>query len=347
MRNHIIQIAAFAARKIVGAIVTLWFLATVVFFLGRLTPGDEARAAAGASATPEQVEAIRRRLGLTGSLMEQYLAYLGRLAHGDLGVSSSSQGPVAGAIFAVLPHTAELVVTSMLIIVTVAIPLAVWSAVRASGAGDTLRRLVVIIAAGMPTFWAAILLQSLVAGQWRILPISGIATVGIQVPPVTGLRTIDSVLAGSPIAFWDAVDHLILPAVVLAIPFSGQLFRIVRAELLRVLAREHIEVVRATGVSGRHVIWDHAFPQIVNPVLLILGVDFAGMFGSAVLVESVFGRDGFGSFMTNAMAQKDTAAVLGGVLVIGIIVVVTSIVIDTIQIIRDPRVRAKQIGGAA
>jgi peptide/nickel transport system permease protein len=251
---------------------------------------------------------------------------------------------VADALGAVLPSTAELVVVAILVAVTVAIPLALMSAVRAKGAGDAVRRVLVIVAAGMPVFWLALLLQSLISVQWKLLPISGVNTLGIQIPPVTGLRLVDSLIIGSPIAFWDTLTHLILPAVILAVPFTGQLYRVIRAELLRVMAREHIQVARSTGISGRRLLWGHALPQVVNPALLMVGVEFATLFGGAILVESVFGRSGFGSFMTNAVAQKDTSSVLGGVIVIGVIVVATSLIVDTIQIIRDPRVRAQQLG---
>jgi len=332
------------ARKLVGALLTLFFLATVVFFLTKLTPGDEARVVAGPDASPAEVEAVRDRLGLSGTLLQQYLNYLGRLVHGDLGTATSSQGSVSSAVLGVLPGTTQLVVVALLITVTVAVPLAVRSAVRSSGAGDGLRRVLVIVAAGMPTFWLAIMLQNLIASDWHVLPISGDVAVGIRIPTITGFTLVDALLGGSPVAFWDVAAHLVLPAIVLAIPFIGQLFRILRAELMRVLHRDHITVALAAGVSPPGVLWRNAIPQIVNPALLILGAEFGGMFGGAILVESVFGRNGLGAYMTNALAQKDTASVLGGVLAVGVIVVATSLVVDTVQIIRDPRVRAEQLG---
>jgi peptide/nickel transport system permease protein len=347
MIQTIRPVAWYAVRKLVGAVLTLFFLATVVFFLTKLTPGDEARAAAGATATPAQVEAMRDRLGLSGSLFQQYLSYLGRLAHGDLGVSSSSQGSVGAAVAQVVPATTQLVVVSLIITVTIAIPLALWSALRSTGGADAFRRVVVIVAAGMPTFWLALMLQQLIASQWRLLPISGDESVGIQVRSVTGFPLLDALIEGSPIAFGDVLAHLILPAFVLAVPFIGQLFRVLRAEMLRVLEREHIVVARASGISGARLVWSHVLPQVANPALLMIGVEFGGMFGGAILVESVFGRDGLGALMTNALAQKDTASVLGGVLVVGVFVVASSFVVDLLQVIRDPRVRAAQFGRAA
>ena len=345
--RHLRPIAVFVGRKLVGVIGTLFALATIVFFLTKLTPGDEAQVAAGEGASPEQVEIVRKRLGLSGSLFEQYLNYLGRLVRGDLGTSSASAGSVADAVFGVLPSTTELVIIALLISVTIAIPLAVFSALRHAGAGDAVRRVLVILAAGMPTFWLGLMLQNLVAAQWRIFPISGVKSTNITVPQTTGSLLIDSLIAGSPIAFWNVLGHLFLPALVLSVPFIGQLYRVIRVELIRVLEREHVTVARASGISGWRLIRKHVLPQIANPAFLMIGIEFGGLFGGAILVESIFGRDGLGSFMTNALSQKDTASVLGGVLVIGIIVVLTSLVIDIIQLIRDPRVRAAQIGGQA
>ncbi|HEY9290071.1 MAG TPA: ABC transporter permease [Microlunatus sp.] len=347
MSNRAIQVGSFVLRKILTAVVTIFFLATIVFFLTKLTPGDEARAAAGADATPEQVEEVRRQLGLSGPLSSQYVHYLAGLLHGDLGTSSASQGSVSDAIIQVLPGTTQLVVLALIITVTVAIPLAAWSAVRSTGAADGLRRVLVIVAAGMPTFWLAIMLQNLIASQWHLLPISGDVSVGIKINDVTGFQLVDALLSGSPIAFRDVLAHLVLPAAVLSIPFIGQLFRIVRAELLRVLGREHITVARSTGISSSRLFWRHGLPQVVSPALLVIGAEFGGMFAGAILVESVFGRNGLGSFMTNALSQKDTAAVLGGVLTVGVIVVITSLVVDVVQVVRDPRVRAKQLGATS
>jgi peptide/nickel transport system permease protein len=346
-RHRLQPIAVFAGRKLLGVVGTLLALATIVFFLTKLTPGDEAQVAAGEGASPEQVEIVRERLGLSGTLFEQYLNFLGRLMRGDLGTSSASAGSVADAVFGVLPSTTELVVVALLITVTIAMPLAVFSALRHSGAGDALRRVLVILAAGMPTFWLGLMLQNLVATQWRVFPISGVKSTGIQVPQTSGSLLIDSLLAGSPIAFWDVLGHLVLPALVLSVPFIGQLYRVIRVELIRVLEREHITVARASGISGWRLVRKHVLPQIANPALLMIGIEFGGLFGGAILVESIFGRDGIGAFMTNALNQKDTSSVLGGVLVIGIIVVLTSLVVDIVQLIRDPRVRAAQIGGGA
>ncbi|WP_435069754.1 ABC transporter permease [Amycolatopsis thermoflava] len=336
--------AYFLLKRVLGAVATMLTLATVVFFLLKLVPGDEARVAAGPGATPEQVESVRQQLGLDDPLVVQWLHFLGRLLHGDLGTSSSSHGPVGRAVADVLPGTAELVVTAIVLSVLIGIPLAALSALRERGAGESARRVLVIVAAGLPVFWLALMLQFVFGAKLGVLPISGRLSAWFDVPRITGSTVLDSLLAGNPMAAWDAVQHLFLPALVLAVPQIGVIYRVARAELLRVLTREHVHVARANGVPRSRLVRRHVVPQAMSPVIILLGIEFSYLFGGAVLVESVFGRDGLGSFLTNAAAQKDTVSVEGGVLVIGLVVVLTSLLVDLVQMVRDPRVRTAEMG---
>lgn len=334
----------FLARRVLGAAGTMLALATVVFFLLKLTPGDEARTAAGETATTEQVALVRDRLGLDEPVALQYVRYLGRLVTGDLGTSSSTHGSVGAAIVDVLPGTTELVIVSVALSVLMAVPLAALSALRATGAGDSLRRVLVIVAAGLPTFWLGLMLQDLLSRRIVVLPASGELSLGYDVPRVTGAAVLDSLLAGQPLAAWDAVQHLFLPALVLAVPQAGVMYRVTRSEILRVLTRQHVLVARAAGVPRGRLIRKHVLPQAVTPLIILIGVDFGTLFGAAILVESVFGRQGIGSLLTNAMTQKDTYSVEGGVLVVGLIVVLSSLVVDVVQALRDPRVLAAEMG---
>ena len=343
MRNRFVQAGLFVLRRVAGGAGTLAVLATVVFFLLKAVPGDEARVAAGASATPDQVAAARARLGLDSSLWTQFLRFLGRIVRGDLGVSSSTHGSVGASIVDLLPGTTELVVVSVAISVITAVPLAMLSALRGSGAWDSTRRVTVIVLAGMPIFWLALMVQFLLGTKLHLFPISGQLSIGYSVPRVTGAPTLDALLSGDFAAAQDAFAHLVLPAVVLAVPQAGLLYRVTRAEILRVLTRQHVTVARAAGVGRARLIRTHVLPPALTPVLFLVGIDFGTLFGAAILVESVFGRQGIGAMMTNAMAQKDTLSVEGGVLVIGLIVVLSSLVVDIVQMIRDPRVRAAEL----
>ncbi|MDP5227626.1 MULTISPECIES: ABC transporter permease [Arthrobacter] len=338
------QTAVFLLRKFATSVVTLVGLTAFVFFMVKLIPGDEARVAAGENATPEQVEAIRKSLGFDQPLPVQFVTFIGRLLHGDLGTSISTHMSVAQGIQQVLPQTIELVVLAVIIVITVVTPLATLAALHRDGRTDYTIKILVVISAGLPTFWLALLLQYGLGTKAEIFPISGRLSRGISVPNRTGSVVLDSLLAGNPMAAWDGFQHLILPAIVLALPFGAQLFRMLRAELVQVLAREHLTVARAKGIPQRQLVTQHVLPNSIGPSITLVGIQFGAMVGAAVLVESVFGLVGIGSYLTNAVAQKDTFAVLGGVLVIGVLVVASNFVVDVLQLIRDPRLRAGQLG---
>ncbi len=336
----------FLLRRAVSAVVTLLALTLIVFLMVKSIPGDEAHVAAGENATADQVAAVRADLGLDQPVAVQYLRFLGRLLHGDLGTSTSTHQSIASGIRQVLPQTIELVLLAMVLMVLVVVPLAVVSAVRRSGRTDTTVRVVVVVAASLSTFWLALVLQNLLGARLGLVPISGQLSRGITVPVRTGSVLLDCLLSGNLPAFWNALQHLLLPAAVLCLPFAAQLYRALRTELIRSLARDHITVARAKGVPQRRLVLRHALPNGSGPAITMLGVQFGAMAGAAVLVESVFGLVGIGSYLTNAVAQKDTFAVLGGVLVIGTLVIVTNLIVDIVQLARDPRIRAGQVGGA-
>jgi peptide/nickel transport system permease protein len=335
----------FILRRVIASIVTLLVLAIAVFLMIKAIPGDEAHVAAGESATPEQVAQTRSRLGLDRPLIDQLFSFLNRLLHGNLGNSIATHRSVADGLLHALPQTLELVVLATILMIAVVTPAAVYSAYRQERGDDLAIRFAIITAAAVPSFWLALELQDLLCSRLGIFPIAGELSRGYVVPRHTGSVLIDSLLDGSPADFSNALQHLILPAFVLMLPFAGQLFRAMRAEMVAVLARDHITVARAKGLSAGRILRRHALPNALGPAITVVGIEFGNMVGAAVLVETVFGLNGLGSYLTTAVAQKDTFAVLGGVLVIGIVVVATNLVVDLIQLARDPRIRAAQIGG--
>jgi peptide/nickel transport system permease protein len=320
-------------------------LVTIVFLMTKLIPGDPAQVAAGSGATPEQVQRMRVQMGLDQPVIVQYGRYVGNLLQGDLGTSVVSHRPVRSDIAAVLPASAQLVILAMSFALVVSIPLASLAALQSGGGSAMASRVLVIVAAGLPTFWLALILQWVLGSWFRLLPISGTLTIGIQVPPRTGMVVLDSLLNGDPRAFTDALLHLILPAAVIAINAGAQFYRLLRAEMVAVLQREHILVAQAKGVPMSRLVIGHALPNAIGPVLTQLGIQVGFMVGSAVLVESVFSLPGVGSYLFYAVEQRDIFAVLGAVLTIGVIVVVANFTMDIVQLWRDPRIRAAQIGG--
>lgn len=331
-------------QRLLITLLTLWGLATIVFFMVKLIPGDEAQVAAGPGATPAQIEIVARRLGLDAPMYEQYLSFLGRLVRGDLGTSILSAQPVLSDLAAVLPSTIELMLAAALLGLVLALPAALWAAARRDGAADGATRIAAILAGGLPTFWLALMLQYLFGTVWRLTPISGQNSFGVGAPVVTGMPTLDAILGGNPAALFDALHYLILPAVVFAVPFSSQVFRVLRATLLGVLASDMVPPVRAKGASERRILLRHAFPGAMVPTINLVGTLFGGMIGGAILVETVFARRGVGTYLANAVAQKDTFAVLGTVMFVGITVCFVNLLADLAVLFVDPRLRGTALG---
>lgn len=336
--------AWFLLKRLGLTVLTLWGLATLVFLMIKLMPGDEAQMAAGADASAAQVEAMRIRLGLDAPLIAQYLRFLLRVAQGDFGTSIVTLQPVMSDLGKVLPSTLELVVVAMLINLSVAIPAGIVAAYRQGGAFDSLCRAAAVTLGGMPAFWLALVLQFLLGRVWRVVPISGQVSFGMGSPVVTGAPSLDALLAFNGAGFLNALWHLALPAAVLAALFSTQVFRTLRASLLGVLRSDFVMAVRAKGASARRMLTDHALPNSLNPVLTLAGTQAGAMIGSAVLVETVFARKGIGAYMFNAVAQKDTFAVLGSVMFIGTVVCLVNLAVDVMQLVLDPRIRSAQFG---
>jgi peptide/nickel transport system permease protein len=318
---------------------------TIVFIMTKLIPGNEAHVVAGANATPAQVNAVSKQLGLDQPVPVQYLHYLNSVLHGNLGTSITSHQPVISDIETVLPSSIQFIAMALILALALSIPAATIAAAKSGGMSDTISRVFVIIAAGLPTFWLALLLQWLLGGKLQIFPVSGAQSIGVQVPNRTGMTLVDSLLAGNIGAFFDALDHLIVPATVLALAAAAQFYRALRTELLLVLERDHITVARAKGVPDTRILLRHALPNAIGSVLTLVGLAVGILVVGAVLVESIFGLPGIGSYIDNAVNQDDISAVLGSVISIGVVVVAANFAVDVLQMIRDPRIRASALGG--
>ncbi|MCS5735555.1 ABC transporter permease [Herbiconiux daphne] len=336
-------VGAFALRRGAGTLLALLLLTSSVFLLLKLAPGDEAVAAAGEGATAEQIDEARRRLGLDQPVPVQFATFLGRVLRGDWGVSTSTHASVGAQLAAVVPATLGLVALAALMIVVVSVPLATIAAFRARTPFDTITSSTVVFAAALPAFWLALMLQYSLGSKLGIVPISGQLDRRFSVSAVTGFTPLDAALAGDSAAAGDALLHLVLPAAILAVSFGAQFFRAQRAETLLVLEQDHVTFARTKGVSVLRLARHHVLPNAAGPAITTLGVIFGNMIGGAILVEAVFGLPGVGSFLSNAVAQKDIPSVLGAVLIVGILVVGVNFVADIAQLVRDPRLRRGQL----
>ncbi|MFV2197712.1 ABC transporter permease [Nocardiopsis sp. LOL_012] len=330
---------SFIAQRLGMMILVLAGLITVTFLMTQVLPGDPARAAAGRNATAEQVEAARERLGLDAPVHEQYVSYVGRVVQGDLGTSVFTQRPVTDDIAQVLPSSVELVLAAMLVNVAVALPLGVLSAYRRGRTVDLAARLVALLGAALPVFWLGLMLQAFLSARWDLFPLAGHLPFGVSVPRVTGMTTVDALLAGDPAAFGEAVRHLVLPAVTLAAAYIAVVTRTLRSTMIGALDADYITLARSTGAPESRVVLSHGLRNALVPTTTILGMQLGWMLGSTVLVESIFGRVGVGAYSVTAVLQNDLYAVIGAVLVIGIVFVLANFVVDLVQLRLNPRLR--------
>jgi len=336
----------FVLRRIGLAVLSLWGVATIVFLMTKLIPGDPARVAAGRLATAEQVEHLRTALGLDQPLLTQYLGFMARLVQGDLGTSVTTRQSVVTDLAAVLPTTIQLVIVGMLFTALIAAPLGITAAVNEGKASDVAARIIMVLAGGVPVFWLAIMTRWVLGSILGWFPISGTNSVGMAPPNVTGFTVLDSLLFGNIGNVWDSVTHLILPALTLSAPFVATLSRIIRSNMMTAMKSDYITFAVSKGVPRGRIIMRHAFRSSLGSVLTIFGMQFGWMISAAVLVEAVFGLPGIGTYLYKAILNQDTFSVLAAVFVIGSVFIITSVIVDFLQMIIDPRVRRAQVGAA-
>lgn len=311
----------------------------LAFFLTNLLPGDPARAAAGRLATPEQLVAVGERLGLDRPVPVQYVLYMGRLLRGDLGTSLTSKQAVAQELRLFFPATLELLLATMTITIGVGIPLGVRAATCRGSWLDRGFLGFSYAGVGMPVFFLALLLQVVFAGWLRVLPIAG--RLGLEtVPPpmLTGMYTVDALLAGRWSTFLDATRHLVLPAVTLAVAGVSEVGRITRSSMLRELDQDYIRAARAKGLPERAVWLRHALPNALLPTTTVIGLQVAFLLGGTVLIENLFSWGGLGTYAWTGIFRLDIPVVMGVTLVSTLVYLFVNLAVDLIYARLDPRI---------
>jgi peptide/nickel transport system permease protein len=292
----------------------------VAFVLLRLAPGDPAQLQAGLNATPETIDALRHEMALDQPLPVQYLAWAGRVLHGDLGVSYSTRQPVTALIGQRLPITAQIALTALLLIVVIGVPLGIVSALHKDRATDQAVRVVSLFGISVPNFVIGIMLV-LVFGWYfpGIMPYEGF--VPLRDDPFGSLKT------------------TALPALALALAQVGIVARLTRSSMLEVVNQEYITAARAFGVSEHELIWRDALRNALLPVLTVLGIIAGFLLGGSVVVESVFGIAGLGRLLVESFASRDYPVTIGVMLFIAVIFVLVNLVVDVLYGVINPRIR--------
>ncbi len=333
--------ASFILRRLIGLIPVMAIVLVIVFSLVRFIPGDPAVTLLGPGATQEQIDALSAQLDLDKSFPVQFLNYVAGLLQGDFGVSLKTGEPVAQEILARLPATIELAVLALLAAIVIGIPIGVLSATRPNSMFDHVTRVVSLVGVSMPAFLLALILQLLFGTYLGLLPVSGRMNSFITAEPVTGFAILDGIITGNGAAVWSAVQHLILPATVLAAFLGATLGRFVRNSMLEVMSEDFIRTAKAKGLRRGEVILGHGLRNSLLPAITVIGLKFAEMLGGTILTETIFAWPGIGRYMFEAIKNRDYPVIQGTTLVFALLFVVTSILVDLLYGVLDPRVRKK------
>lgn len=303
--------ARYLVRRLLLTIPVLLGVATLVFALIHLVPGDPAQAMLGEGASQEEVLRLRTSLGLDRPLLTQYTAFLGGLARGDLGTSFRYNSPVTTQITARLGNTAKLAFAAMAVAILFAIPLGIVAAVFRGRAPDHAAMTLALAGISMPNFWLGPLLAILFAVYLGWLPVSG-----------TG-----------------SLAHLVLPAVTLGAALSAILARMTRASLLEELRELYVLAARARGLSGARAVLKHAFRNSLIPVVTIIGLQFGAVLTGTIITETIFAWPGLGRLLIQAINFRDYPLVQGCILFISVTYVLMNLLTDLTYGLLDPRIR--------
>lgn len=332
--------ARFVVRRFATAVVALLGVTLIVFLLSRQV-GDPVFLLVGQTGTPEQLEALREQYGFNRPWYAQYLEYLGNLLNGDLGQSLFSRRPVTEELATYFPATLELALASLVVGVIITVPLGIAAALRPRSWIDRLSSGLVRFGVAMPTFWFGILLIFVFVYTLGIAPApTGELDIGIPAPPhVTGMTVVDAMIAGQWRTFQNALAHLVLPTLTLAIGSFAALLALTRNVTERVLRSDFMRTARATGLPPQIAYGRYALKNVAPPILTQVAMTFGYLLGGTVLVEMVFAWPGIGQYSVLSMQRLDFAPVLGVALVTSAVYLTLYFISDVISLAIDPRIR--------
>jgi peptide/nickel transport system permease protein len=332
----------FIARRIVLSILVLFIVSIGTFALAHSVPGSPLNAVIGERQAdrPEVRQRMEQRYGLDKPLPVQYVYYLRNLLRGDLGTTITTRQPVANELRKFVPATLELTLGAMLFAVLFGVPLGIIAAVRQNRFADHVARFIALIGTAVPVFWLGLLLAYLFTYRIRWLPRSGQLDPGMKAPErVTGLVSVDSIIAGDWDAFRSVIRHLILPSIVLGAYAMGIIARMLRSSLVAAMSEDYVRTGRAKGLSESRVVVGHALRNALIPTVTVIGLTFASLLAGAVLTETIFSWPGVGQFAVRMALKLDYPGLLGVTLVVAVGYIVVNLIVDILYGILDPRIR--------
>jgi len=330
----------FILHRLLLIVPTFIGITLVAFLFIRLLPGDPVILMAGErGVSAERHAELMAQFGFDQPLWKQYADYVTGLVHGNFGYSFSTKKPVLGEFMARFPATLELAFCAIVLATVLGVAAGILAAIRRGSWIDQLTMGTALVGYSMPIFWWALLLIILFSTKLGWTPVSGRIALTQFFPPVTGFMLIDSLLAGKPAAFWSAVQHLILPTIVLATIPLAVIARQTRSAMLEVLGEVYIMTAKSKGLAPRRVIWLHALRNALIPVVTTIGLQVSVLMGGAILTETIFSWPGIGKWMIDSISRRDYQVVQGGLLLIAAVVMIVNLTVDLLYGLINPRVR--------
>lgn len=332
---------AFILRRLLAVGLLVIGISLVTFTLVRMVPGDPVQLYYGGMPVSADItESLRREWGLDRPLPVQYFHYLGGVLRGNLGVSLASGRSIADDLVRRFPATVELTLAGVLLALVVGVPLGVLAALHRNRLTDHLLRIGSLVSLGMPNFWLGLVLIFVFGYQLGIFPpAEGRLASGI-VPPdrITGLYTIDSLLAWDLRAFRSALAQLAAPAITVAMGLIAVVIRMLRAGMLEELGKDYVRTGRSKGLTANRVYYKHALRNAIIPTITVVGIQIGYLLGGNVLVEAVFAWPGVGLYYINAINALDYNAVIGATLLVAVVFALINLAVDILNAFIDPRV---------
>jgi len=320
----------------------VFILATLVFFIMRVLPGDPVRSALGPKGSPEMIQQIREQLGLNDPMIVQYGRFIGNMVTLDFGNSLiGGHRPIVDEMSERFPATLELVIPSSILALLVGIWGGTFAASRRKRTADYLWRIYSVVIYSLPIFWLGLVMQLLFGVQLKWLPISGRIDpiIGISIEHITNLYAVDALLTGNWPALVSVMQHLVLPTITLGLVLSGVFVRMTRINVIETLQADYIAAARARGIRERMLVYGHALKNAMIPVITLIGLQVAILLAGAVLTETVFSWPGMGRYLVERISARDYTAVQSVITVFALLVALISLAVDVIYSLVDPRVR--------
>jgi dipeptide transport system permease protein len=330
----------FLAKRLSLVLPTFIGITLLVFSLIRLLPGDPVEAMSGERGmTPERYQRLVHEFGLDRPLWQQYLDYVWRALHGDLGLSTITHEPVFREFLTLFPATIELSMVALFLALAIGLPAGILAAMKRNTVYDYTVMGASLTGYSMPIFWWGLLLILLFSVTLGWTPVSGRIAIQFDIPPVTGFMLIDSLLSDDSGAFRSALSHLILPAVALGTIPLAVIARMTRSSMLEVLREDYVRTARAKGASTWRVVGIHALRNALIPVVTTIGLQVGTMLAGAILTETIFSWPGIGKWLVEAIHRRDYPAVQGGILMSATVIIAVNLVVDLLYGVINPRIR--------